>query len=128
MGVDTFKTDFGERVPHANVVFHDGSDPMRIHNTYSVLYNRVVFDLLKERFGEGEAVVFARSATVGGQRFPVHWGGDCESTFEAMAEALRGALGLTSSGFAYASHDIGGFEASVHFHAHAGCMLTSCLR
>ncbi len=44
---------------------------MRIHNTYSVLYNELVFDLLKKRFGEGEAVVFARSATVGGQRFPV---------------------------------------------------------
>jgi len=43
-------------------------------------------------------------------RFPVHWGGDCESTWEAMAEAMRGALSLTISGFAYASHDIGGFE------------------
>ncbi|KAF8911943.1 hypothetical protein CPB84DRAFT_1760825 [Gymnopilus junonius] len=43
-------------------------------------------------------------------RFPVHWGGDCESTWEAMAEALRGALSLTVSGFGYASHDIGGFE------------------
>ena len=41
-----------------------------------------------------------------------HWGGDCESTFEAMAEALRGALSLTLSGFAFASHDIGGFEVS----------------
>ncbi|KAI0085476.1 alpha-glucosidase [Irpex rosettiformis] len=110
LGVDTFKTDFGERIPHANVVFHDGSDPHRIHNLYSVQYNELVFDLLKRRFGEGEAVVFARSGTVGGQRFPVHWGGDCESTFEAMAEALRGALSLTLSGFAFASHDIGGFE------------------
>ena len=44
---------------------------MRMHNTYSVTYNALVFNLLKERFGEGEAVVFARSATVGGQRFPV---------------------------------------------------------
>lgn len=65
------QTDFGERIPHANVVFHDGSDPMRIHNTYSVIYNELVFNLLKARFGEGEAVVFARSSTVGGQRFPV---------------------------------------------------------
>ncbi|KAG6853200.1 hypothetical protein C0991_006149 [Blastosporella zonata] len=56
LGVDTFKTDFGERIPHADVVFHDGSDPMRIHNTYSVIYNEMVFDLLKKRFGEGEAV------------------------------------------------------------------------
>ncbi|KAI0693713.1 alpha-glucosidase [Cytidiella melzeri] len=110
LGVDCFKTDFGERIPHADVVFHDGSDPKLVHNLYSVIYNELVFNLLKKRFGEGEAVVFARSSTVGGQRFPVHWGGDCESTFEAMAEALRGALSLTLSGFAFASHDIGGFE------------------
>ncbi|KAI0371721.1 alpha-glucosidase [Pilatotrama ljubarskyi] len=110
LGVDTFKTDFGERIPHANVVFHDGSDPKRVHNTYSVIYNEMVFQLLERRFGKGEAVVFARSATAGGQRFPVHWGGDCESTFEAMAETLRGGLSLTFSGFAFASHDIGGFE------------------
>ncbi|KAF5387077.1 hypothetical protein D9615_001804 [Tricholomella constricta] len=110
MGVDAFKTDFAERIPHASVVFHDGSDPMRVHNTYSVIYNELVFGLLRKRFGEGEAVVFARSSAAGGQRFPVHWGGDCESTWEAMAEALRGALSLTLSGFAFASHDIGGFE------------------
>ncbi|KAF9448364.1 glycoside hydrolase family 31 protein [Macrolepiota fuliginosa MF-IS2] len=110
LGVDCFKTDFGERIPHTSVVFHDNSDPYRMHNTYSVIYNELVFNLLRERFGEGEAVLFARSSTVGGQRFPVHWGGDCESTWEAMAEALRGLLSLTASGFGYASHDIGGFE------------------
>ncbi|KAG6909440.1 hypothetical protein DXG01_000425 [Tephrocybe rancida] len=114
LGVDCFKTDFGERIPHANVVFHDGSDPMRVHNPYSVIYNELVFNVLKKRFGEGEAVVFARSSAAGGQRFPVHWGGDCESTWEAMAEALRGAISLTLSGFGYASHDIGGFEGHPH--------------
>jgi alpha-D-xyloside xylohydrolase len=55
-------------------------------------------------------VVFARSATAGGQRFPVHWGGDCESTFVSMAESLRGGLSLAMSGFGFWSHDIGGFE------------------
>ncbi|KDQ59474.1 glycoside hydrolase family 31 protein [Jaapia argillacea MUCL 33604] len=110
LGVDTFKTDFGERIPHVDVVYHDGSDPMRMHNAYAVIYNELVFNLLKKHFGEGEAVLFARSAHAGGQRFPVHWGGDCESTFEAMAETLRGGLSLTLSGFAFSSHDIGGFE------------------
>ncbi|KAH9934909.1 alpha-glucosidase [Fomitopsis serialis] len=108
LGVDTLKTDFGERIPHAQVVFHDGSDPMRMHNAFSVIYNEMVFGVLERRFGKGEAVVFARAASAGGQRY--HWGGDCESTFEAMAESLRGALSLTASGFAFASHDIGGFE------------------
>jgi alpha-D-xyloside xylohydrolase len=55
-------------------------------------------------------VVFARSATAGGQRFPIHWGGDCESTFVSMAESLRGGLSLAMSGFGFWSHDIGGFE------------------
>ncbi|SHM98270.1 alpha-xylosidase [Gracilibacillus kekensis] len=109
MGVDSFKTDFGERIP-TDVVYFDGSDPEKMHNYYAYKYNQVVFDLLKEELGEDEAVVFARSATAGGQKFPVHWGGDCDSTYDAMAESLRGGLSLTSSGFGYWSHDIGGFE------------------
>ncbi|MCP9978422.1 alpha-xylosidase [Actinomadura madurae] len=111
MGVDCFKTDFGERIP-TDVVYHDGSDPERAHNYYTYLYNQTVFDLLRKKRGESDAVVFARSATTGGQRFPVHWGGDAESTFEAMGESLRGGLSLGMSGFGYWSHDIGGFEGT----------------
>lgn len=111
LGVDCFKTDFGESIP-TDVVYHDGSDPQRMHNYYSFLYNRTVFEVLRERRGDGEAVVFARSATSGSQRFPVHWGGDCESTFEAMAESLRGGLSLGLSGFGFWSHDIGGFTGT----------------
>lgn len=65
------QTDFGERIPHLNIKYHDGADPMRMHNAYAVLYNEIVFNLLEERFGKGEAVVFARAAAAGGQRFPV---------------------------------------------------------
>ncbi|HEY9022822.1 MAG TPA: alpha-xylosidase [Burkholderiaceae bacterium] len=110
-GVDCFKTDFGERIPTEGVVYHDGSDPVEMHNLYALKYNEVVFDLLREVKGE-QAVVFARSTYASGQRFPVHWGGDCWSTFESMAESLRGGLSLTSCGFAFWSHDIGGFEGS----------------
>ncbi|MEO3752037.1 alpha-xylosidase [Streptomyces sp. B6B3] len=110
-GVDCFKTDFGERVP-TDVVWHDGSDPERMHNYYTQLYNETVFEVLSELRGPGEAVLFARSATAGGQQFPVHWGGDCESTFAAMAESLRGGLSLGLSGFGFWSHDIGGFEGT----------------
>ncbi|HLK60962.1 MAG TPA: alpha-xylosidase [Chthonomonadaceae bacterium] len=111
MGVDCFKTDFGERIP-TNVVYHDGSDPFKMHNFYAYLYNKVVFEVLKEARGEGEAVVFARSATAGCQQFPVHWGGDCFSNFESMAASLRGGLSLCLSGFGFWSHDIGGFEGT----------------
>ena len=111
MGVDCFKTDFGERIP-TDVVYADGSDPHKMHNYYSYLYNRVVFDVLEAKRGRGEAVLFARSGTAGSQQFPVHWGGDCYSSFESMAESLRGGLSLCLSGFGFWSHDIGGFEGA----------------
>lgn len=109
MGVDCFKTDFGERIP-TNAVYYDGSDPQKMHNYYTYLYNKTVYDVLIKKKGKEEAVLFARSATVGGQKFPVHWGGDCWSDYESMEESLRGGLSLTMSGFGYWSHDIGGFE------------------
>ncbi|MDM4765187.1 alpha-xylosidase [Pelomonas sp. SE-A7] len=112
MGVDCFKTDFGERIPSEGVSYHDGSDPVEMHNLYALHYNEAVFELLKEERGLAEAVVFARSTYASGQRFPVHWGGDCWSNFESMAESLRGGLSLTSCGFAFWSHDIGGFEGN----------------
>ncbi len=108
-GVDAFKTDFGERIP-VDCVYFDGSDPLRMHNYYSYLYNKAVFEVLEAERGKNEACLFARSATVGGQRFPVHWGGDSNSTLPSMYESLRGGLSLCLSGFGFWSHDIGGFE------------------
>ncbi len=109
MGVDTFKTDFGERIP-TDCVYFDGSDPHMMHNYYTHLYNQAVFSLLQRERGEGEACVFARSATAGGQQFPVHWGGDSTSNYASMAESLRAGLSLMMSGFSFWSHDISGFE------------------
>lgn len=109
MGVDCFKTDFGERIP-TDVVYHDGSDPVLMHNYYTYLYNKAVFEVLEEKRGRNEAVLFARSATAGGQKFPVHWGGDCSANYDSMAETLRGGLSLCLSGFGFWSHDISGFE------------------
>jgi alpha-D-xyloside xylohydrolase len=110
MGVDCFKTDFGERIPTEDVMYFDGSDPKKMHNYYTYLYNKCVYELLERKRGKGEAVLFARSATVGGQKFPVHWGGDCWSDYESMEESLRGGLSLLMSGFGFWAHDIGGFE------------------
>lgn len=110
MGVDCFKTDFGERIPTEGVKYYDGSDPELMHNYYTYLYNKAVYDVLVETKGADQAILFARSATVGSQRFPVHWGGDCSSNYPSMAESLRAGLSFGMSGFGYWSHDIAGFE------------------
>ena len=111
MGVNNIKTDFGERIP-TKCKYYNGMDPVKMHNYYTYLYNKCVFEALEEFYGKDKACLFARSATVGGQKFPVHWGGDCYAEYSAMAETVRGGLSLCSTGFGFFSHDIGGFEAT----------------
>jgi alpha-D-xyloside xylohydrolase len=109
IGVDTFKTDFGERIPFLDIEYHNGKDARAMHNYYSLLYNKAVYEVIVSKRGASEAALFARSATAGGQRYPVHWGGDCECTWNGMAQTLRGGLSFGMSGFGFWSHDIGGF-------------------
>lgn len=117
LGVDCFKTDFGERIP-VDVVWHNAACPQKMHNHFAYLYNELVWNVLKETVGEQEAVLFARSASVGAQKFPVHWGGDCYANYESMAESLRGGLSIGLSGFGFWSHDIGGFENTAPAHVY----------
>jgi alpha-D-xyloside xylohydrolase len=112
MGIDTFKTDFAERIPVNGVTYHDGSDPVRMHNYYALLYNKIVYETMTSVSGKSNSLLFARSTAVGGQKYPVHWGGDCESTYEAMAESLRGGLSLSLAGYIFWASDIGGFEGT----------------
>ena len=120
--MDSFKTDFGERIPvrdsfygkraeQYGIVYFDGSNPDKMHNYYTQLYNWAVYEVLERKLGKNQACLFARSATVGGQKYPVHWGGDNLSNYPSMAQSLRGGLSLSLCGFGYWSHDIGGFEA-----------------
>ena len=93
-GVDCFKTDFGERIP-LEVDYFDGSRPdAHAQPLHAAATTRPCSTCSTRRAGAGDAVLFARSATTGGQSMPVHWGGDSTSTFESMAETLRGGLSL----------------------------------
>lgn len=112
-GVDAIKTDFGERIPTKDVQWFDTTvDPEKMHNYYAFGYNKLVYEAVQKRYGDDEAVLFARASTAGCQRFPLQWGGDCESTPEALGETVRGGLSLGISGFSFWSCDIGGFEGS----------------
>ena len=110
MGISVFKTDFGETIPTEDVVFYDGSDPRRMHNYYTYLYNRTVFEAVEDYYGKGNGLVFGRSATVGSQKYPLQWAGDSYSSYGSMAETLRGGLSLSFAGFGFWSHDMSGFE------------------
>ena len=111
MGVDVFKTDYGEGVP-SDAVFSNGRTGESMHNFYPFLYNEAVYEAVADVNGVDDALVWGRSAWTGNQQFPMYWGGDAQTTFNGMASALRGGLSLSLSGFPFWSHDIGGFRGT----------------
>ncbi|RKN75824.1 alpha-xylosidase [Paenibacillus ginsengarvi] len=106
LGVGAFKVDFGEAAPRGGQ-YHSGKSGFYEHNLYPLRYNQAAADITRQT--TGEAIIWARSAWAGSQRYPLHWGGDAEISDSAMAASLRGGLSLGLSGFTYWSHDIGGF-------------------
>ena len=80
------------------------------HNLYPLRYNKAVADITKKTTGEN--IIWARRAWAGSQRYPIHWGGDAESTDQGMVAELRGGLSFGLSGFSFWSHDVGGFTAT----------------
>jgi alpha-D-xyloside xylohydrolase len=109
MGVDTFKTDYGEYVPE-DAVFANGRSGTAEHNLYPYRYNEAVYRAVEDYRGPEDTLLWSRAAWTGSQRYPVHWGGDPQTSFVGMAAALKGGLSASLSGFGYWSHDIGGFR------------------
>jgi alpha-D-xyloside xylohydrolase len=109
MGVGAIKVDFGEAAPN-NGLYASGRTGFYEHNLYPLRYNQAVADITKKTTGEN--IIWARSAWAGSQRYPLHWGGDAESTDQGMAAELRGGLSFGLSGFSFWSHDVGGFTAN----------------
>jgi alpha-D-xyloside xylohydrolase len=110
-GVAVFKTDYGEYVPE-DAVFANGKSGAAMHNLYPYLYNEAVYETVGDVNGTDEAVVWGRSAWTGSQAFPMHWGGDPQTSWNGMSAALRGGLSASLSGIAFWSHDIGGFRGT----------------
>ncbi|WP_049986155.1 alpha-xylosidase [Halobellus rufus] len=110
-GVAVFKTDYGEYVPE-DAVFANGKSGRTMHNLYPYLYNEAVYEVVGEVNGAREALVWGRSAWTGSQSFPMHWGGDPQTSWNGMSAALRGGLSASLSGIAFWSHDIGGFRGT----------------
>ena len=111
MGVKCIKTDFGENI-HMDHQYHSSS-PERLNNIYALLYQKAAYEVTREVAGDG--IIWARAGWTGCQRYPLHWGGDSESSWAGMAGSLKGGLHLGLSGFAFWSHDVPGFHSTPDF-------------
>ena len=111
MGIKCIKTDFGENI-HMDHKYHS-MEPERLNNLYALLYQKAAYEVTKEVTGDG--IIWARSAWAGAQRYPLHWGGDSESSWDGLAGSLKGGLHFGLSGFAFWSHDVPGFHSTPNF-------------
>jgi alpha-D-xyloside xylohydrolase len=113
MGVAVIKTDFGENIiMEADYATLPAS---KLRNRYALLYQKSAFEISEDVLGKNNSLIWARAAWAGCQRYPLHWGGDAESSWEGLAATLRGGLHLGLSGFTYWSHDVPGFHGSPDF-------------
>ncbi len=108
LGVDMIKADFGEQVEDDNIVAYNGESGHQLHNIYSLLYNRCVYEAAC-KYGKNGAFLFSRSAWTGSQCYPSQWGGDPQADWEGFAASIRGALSWGMSGGPFYASDIGGF-------------------
>ncbi|NRF92878.1 alpha-xylosidase [Paenibacillus frigoriresistens] len=106
LGVSAFKADFGEGAPLHGAYASCKSGRLE-HNLYPLRYTRAIYEAGKR--GSENPVIWARSSWAGGQKYPVHWGGDAETSDAGLSATVRGGLSLGSSGFTFWSHDNGGF-------------------
>ena len=67
LGVDMIKADFGEQLEDDNMVSYSGDSGNRLHNVYSMLYNRCVYEAA-EKYCKTGPFLFSRSAWTGSQR------------------------------------------------------------
>ncbi|PKN86213.1 MAG: hypothetical protein CVU46_08590 [Chloroflexi bacterium HGW-Chloroflexi-8] len=108
MGVDGFKTDFGEQVPD-DAIFFDGRTGRELHNLFPVLYNQATFQAM-QRHTQG--ILLARSAWDGSQRYCAVWAGDQSADFgpaTGLSSVILAGQNAGLSGFSCWASDIGGY-------------------
>jgi len=105
MGAALIKADFGEEADEKARYAH--IEGPKLHNLYALLYQRSVWEVTYKV--KKENIEWARAGWAGSQRYPVHWSGDSRASFDSLAGTICGGLHLGLSGFAFWSHDVGGF-------------------
>jgi alpha-D-xyloside xylohydrolase len=108
LGIDMIKADFGEQVEDDNMLAHNRDSGHRLHNVYSLLYNKCVYEAA-QKYCQSGPFLFSRSAWAGSQRFPSQWGGDPQADWGGLIGSIRGALSWGLSGAPYFATDVGGF-------------------
>lgn len=113
-GADFIKNDDGEDLPD-DAHSSNGMDGREYHNLYGFYYGRATYESLPPSPLQGEgpgvrALIYARTAWIGSQRYPALFMGDQNADFESIRRSLRAGLNLALAGFSYWTADVFGLS------------------
>jgi len=109
--IDGFKTDGGEHLWGYDLQFADGRTGAELWNEYPLLYTGAYHDFATAH--RAEALTFSRAGFTGAQRYPAHWAGDENSTWDAFRHSILAGLSAGISGISFWGWDIGGFSGEI---------------
>ncbi|MBA2667927.1 MAG: hypothetical protein H0U69_12940, partial [Trueperaceae bacterium] len=95
--IDGMKTDGGEHLWGRHLRAFDGSRGSTLVNTYALRYAEAYHHFVQEAT-QGDGIIFSRAGYTGAQRFPAHWAGDEDSTWNAYRASVRAGLSAGVSG------------------------------
>ncbi|MCC6310643.1 MAG: hypothetical protein IT345_06960 [Trueperaceae bacterium] len=112
LGIDGMKTDGGEHLWGRGLRAHDGRRGLELFNTYANDYVGAYHTFIQDAT-DGDGVTFSRSGYTGAQRFPIHWAGDEDSTWNAYRASVKAGLSAGVSGIGMWAWDLGGFSGEI---------------
>jgi alpha-glucosidase (family GH31 glycosyl hydrolase) len=110
-GVGGWWCDLGEPELHPAQMVHHSGPAAAVHNLYSLLWAKRLYEGYENQFPEQRVFNLIRSGYAGMQRFSTFpWSGDVQRSFEGLQAQLPILLNMGLSGVAFQGCDIGGFN------------------
>jgi oligosaccharide 4-alpha-D-glucosyltransferase len=112
-GVGGWWLDLGEPETHPWEMQHEFGPAKSVHNIYSLVWARMLFEKYRENYPQERLFNLIRSGYAGMQRYSTFpWSGDIQRTFEGLRVQIPIMLSMGMNGIGYMHSDVGGFVGS----------------
>lgn len=109
-GVAGWWCDLGEPESHPWEIQHALGSAKSVHNIYSLLWAKMLFEKYQENYPNERLFNLIRSGFAGMQRYSTFpWSGDVQRNFSGLQAQIPIMLGSGMSGVGYMHSDVGGF-------------------
>ena len=109
-GVGGWWCDLGEPENHPEGMMHHKGTARQIHNSYSMLWARRIYEGYQQQYPDQRLFNLIRSGFAGMQRYSTFpWSGDVQRSWSGLKVQIPNMLGMSMSGIGYMHSDLGGF-------------------